>query len=63
MKKFKYISDSCQNWREFDLEVALQKFNKIQVLIHPEWWGDTNVKWKEHLDHISNILIKKNLIK
>ncbi len=59
MKKFKYISDSCQNWREFDLEVALQKFDKIQVLIHPEWWGDKEVKWKEHLDQISRILIKQ----
>ena len=58
LKKYKYISDSCQNWREFNLEEAIEKFNKIHVLIHPEWWGNTNVTWKDHLDDISNILIK-----
>lgn len=36
---FKYFSDSLGSWKEGCLCQNLEKFNKIQALIHPDWWG------------------------
>lgn len=39
-KEIKYLSDSLQNWRERCLCKLLEeeKYNKMQILIHPLWW-------------------------
>lgn len=37
-KEMKYLSDSNANWREGDLLEHLNKFDRFQVLVHPDWW-------------------------
>jgi hypothetical protein len=38
----KYLSDSCQFWREgcFCTAVRSARFPRLQVLVHPEWWTE-----------------------
>lgn len=38
----KYLSDSCQFWREgcFCAAVHSGSFPRLQVLVHPEWWTE-----------------------
>jgi hypothetical protein len=38
----KYVSDSCQFWREgcFCQAVGGADFPRLQVLVHPEWWTE-----------------------
>lgn len=38
-KDIKYLSDSSQHWREGCLCGNLGKHEKMQVLVHPEWWA------------------------
>jgi len=38
-KEFKYLSDSLSSWKEGCPCQNLEKFNKLQVLVHAEWWG------------------------
>lgn len=42
-KEIKYVSDSSQHWREGCLCGNLGRYDKIQVLIHPEWWSATTI--------------------
>jgi hypothetical protein len=37
-KDMKYISDSSARWKEGCLCKLLGKYDKIQVLTHPDWW-------------------------
>jgi hypothetical protein len=37
-RDMKYISDSSGRWREGCLCKLLGKYDKIQVLTHPDWW-------------------------
>ena len=46
-KEFKYISDSRMNWRENPINtIKSNKYDKIQILIHPFWynWEQKNTK-------------------
>jgi hypothetical protein len=40
--EFKYISDSMKMWREKPLIEFINDVNKIQLLIHPIWWYESN---------------------
>ena len=40
--QFKYISDSMKMWREKPLVEFIDNVNKIQLLIHPIWWYESN---------------------
>jgi hypothetical protein len=42
-KEIKYISDSSQYWREGCMchHVGIQ--DRMQILVHPEWWGEKTV--------------------
>lgn len=42
MRNVKYLSDSCQFWREgcFCQWVAAAAVPRLQVLVHPEWWSE-----------------------
>ena len=35
---YKYISDSARNWREGCFCQHIGKFDKMEILTHPEWW-------------------------
>jgi len=35
---YKYISDSARNWREGCFCKQIGKYNKMEILTHPEWW-------------------------
>jgi hypothetical protein len=35
---YKYISDSGMNWREGCFCQQVGKYDKMEILIHPEWW-------------------------
>jgi len=48
----KYISDSGQSWRNGCLCKHLFKFDKIHVLIHPEWWMFNGAAWEKVLRSI-----------
>lgn len=38
-KDFKYLSDSLRRWKEGCLCQNIKKYDKIQTLVHAEWWG------------------------
>lgn len=38
-QKYHYLSDSLQKWQEGCLCQNITKYDKIQSLIHAEWWG------------------------
>lgn len=50
-KDMKYLSDSNANWREGDLLEHLGKFDRFQVLIHPDWWFESNLLLKGNYAH------------
>jgi len=54
VKNRKYLSDSVQNWREECICMNYEKFDKIQLLIHPIWWTENNLSRKEILDSLKN---------
>jgi hypothetical protein len=39
-KEIKYISDSAQYWREGCMCHHVGVDDKMQILVHPEWWGE-----------------------
>lgn len=39
LRDFYYLSDSCSQWKKGCLCENLEKFDKMQVLIHPDHWG------------------------
>lgn len=42
-KEMKYLSDSNGVWREGDLLEHLGKWDRFQVLIHPDWWFERDL--------------------
>lgn len=48
----KYISDSGGIWREGCFCKHVGKWEKLQVLIHPEWWWHESQSPQENLDQI-----------
>jgi hypothetical protein len=38
-KNYKYISDSGMNWRESCFCNHIGKWDKMEILTHPEWWA------------------------
>lgn len=45
-KDMKYLSDSNANWREGDPSMHYGKHEKMQVLVHPDWWFKTDLLLK-----------------
>ncbi len=47
-----YLSDSKGNWREGEPLPKLKQLygNKLQLLTHPIWWGDTHLPPQQRLD-------------
>ena len=41
-KDMKYLSESNANWREGDPLVHLDQHNRFQILVHPDWWFDSD---------------------
>jgi hypothetical protein len=39
-KEIKYISDSGQYWREGCMCHHVGVDDRMQILVHPEWWGE-----------------------
>lgn len=58
-RDFHYISDSRQQWIDGCLCRNLEKFKKIQALIHPDLWGKNAIKERNYLLK-SNPIIKSN---
>lgn len=60
-KEFKYISDSRGIWKEGCLCNLLEHniYNKLQVLIHPIWWGNEPKKNIDKLDDFINFSVDK----
>jgi hypothetical protein len=50
-KDMKYLSDSNANWREGDLLDHLGKFDRYQILIHPDWWFESDLLLKGKYAH------------
>ena len=50
LKEFKYISDSCNRWREGCFCNWLNKEDKLYVLTHALWWGNAGENWEEKLN-------------
>jgi len=42
----KYLSDSNGFWREGDLSVHLNRHDRMQVLVHPDWWFEEDLLLK-----------------
>lgn len=38
VRDMKYLSDSNANWREGDPSLHYGKHERMQILIHPDWW-------------------------
>ena len=51
-KNYKYLSDSGMNWREGCFCQHIGKWDKIEILIHPEWWI---AKGSTQMDKICNL--------
>jgi hypothetical protein len=47
----KYLSDSNANWREGDLSAHLDKHDRFQVLVHPDWWFESDLLLKGPYHH------------
>ncbi len=45
-RQMKYLSDSNGVWREGDLLEHLGKYDRFQVLIHPDWWFEEDLLLK-----------------
>jgi hypothetical protein len=45
-RAMKYLSDSNAHWREGDLLQHIGKHPRIQALIHPDWWFETDLLLK-----------------
>lgn len=42
----KYLSDSNANWREGDLLAHLGRHQRLQVLVHADWWFESDLLLK-----------------
>jgi len=51
----KYLSDSIRTWREASIEEMLSRHDRIQLLIHPIWWGEKDAPWEERLRELAKI--------
>ena len=51
----KYISDSTRTWREAPIEEMLSRYDRIQLLIHPIWWGEEDASWQERLRDLTKV--------
>ena len=62
-KQIKYLSDSKKQLREGDLIEIIknEKYKKLQILLHPFWWGDTNTTAQNDYDQY--IKYKENELK
>lgn len=45
-KEMKYLSDSNGFWREGDLAAHLNKHDRLQILVHPDWWFEEDLLLK-----------------
>lgn len=50
-KNMKYLSDSNANWREGDLLQHIDYHDRFQILIHPDWWFETDLLLKGKYVH------------
>jgi hypothetical protein len=52
--RFRYLSDSCQHWREGCVCRAISAADRpsLQVLIHPEWWSEDGARADVVLERI-----------
>jgi hypothetical protein len=52
MRDVKYLSDSCQFWREgcFCRAADAASVPRLQVLVHPEWWSEAGTRADVILD-------------
>ncbi len=53
-KEIKYISDSGQYWREGCMCHHVGVDNRMQILVHPEWWGEKTLQPDHILAHIKD---------
>ncbi len=49
----KYLSDSTRTWREGPIEDLLPRHDRIQLLIHPIWWGEEDATWQQRLRNLA----------
>jgi len=47
--ELKYISDSGMNWREGCMCKWIGKKDKLQILVHPEWWVSDSINREDGL--------------
>jgi hypothetical protein len=45
-KEMKYLSDSNASWREGDPTQHIDSHDRLQVLVHPDWWFETDLLLK-----------------
>jgi hypothetical protein len=57
LESIKYLSDSVQNWREGCFCLHLGQHDKIQVLVHPEWWTATGSERRKILNKMEHRMI------
>jgi len=55
-REIKYISDSSQYWREGCMCRHVGVADRMQILVHPEWWGQDTVSPEEILLSIRDAL-------
>lgn len=61
--KIKYVSDSRRQWREdVDEIVTNEKFNKLQVLVHPFWYYKNEISASDALKSIIDTSKKDRFI-
>lgn len=50
-KDFKYLSDSRRQWREGCIcnKIDVDRYNKLNILIHPFWWIGKNISFNERM--------------
>lgn len=49
--RMKYLSDSNGIWREGDLLSHMGKHDRFQILVHPDWWFESNLLLKGPYSH------------
>jgi hypothetical protein len=45
-KAMKYLSDSNAHWREGDVLKHINSFDRFQLLVHPDWWFESDLLLK-----------------
>jgi len=56
----KYLSDSTRTWREAPIEQMLPRHDRIQLLIHPIWWGEEDATWQQRLRDLASTRSVRN---